>query len=229
MSALDLNSAFESDAFKSQLSEWALQERRMRTQLKEWVAEHGEGFKIFWSGPQQEPGAEQEAAAVVIIVNAEGEEERGGEADDGVASLLHTALIATALEEVPSSIWGSLVTLVCPEVAHLAELVQMEAVAQWRSQLWDLLHVVLRGQENTSARFDQTLVYEMLRHPAGSDAQGLNRPMFAVKSLALVRSCILLQLFTTIAHCWLTILADQAEAAEDLESVGHDDVVDQTD
>ena len=205
MSANYLNAALDSEMFKSQLREWSIQEKTMRRQLKEWYAEHGEGFHEFWhrEDPPQTDNDDEEKETQSVNV-------------------LRTALIAIALDEVPGGMWGSFASLVCPEIAQLISLLELEDQTKWRNQVWDLFQVILAGQENTTERFNQDEIYSILKPTtpvSDQDSAYLKRPMFAVKSLAVARSCVLLQIFTTIAHCWLTILVDQSESIE-----GNDDL-----
>jgi hypothetical protein len=189
------NASLQSDSLKSSFQNWTLEEKRMRVALKEWHKERGERFLAYWRASEWRYS--------------------------------HVAMQVTALQELPESLAGAFVALSCPELLqierHVTAMTRRGADRDSLDRVWpqlrqcfdELLESVVEGVENRADKFDEQLVYEKLsaddNDNDGDGGGGIQRPRFAAKSIAVVRSCCLLQLCTVVAYCFNDIEEQENE------------------
>ena len=224
MDSLTVNEALNDQGFKMQIANWGQQEKEMRRQLREWWTSHGETFGLYWTSQAEASGSCQVEATKENIdsistptIDPEAIEETAEESQDIEDRLLICkAMVITAVEEGSSeiSVWSGFEETVCPELFRLRSLsVANDSISSSSSSSWFLHHTwfllqrVIAGTENSPELFDQELIFSVLS--AQSDQfSSISRPRFAVKALALMRSCFFLNFFLSVAHCWLTFLDD---------------------
>ena len=98
------------------------------------------------------------------------------------------AMVVTALEDIPNSLEGAFMSIVCPELMDLQEnVLQMTDF----SKLIEIFKYIVEERENDHNIFDRSFIVKSVEFE--EKEKNFENGSLVVHSLLLVRSCILLQ------------------------------------